>query len=251
MQKQLLTLICLAAFTTAQAQNSGIITYQEKVKLEIVIDDANAEMMKNIPKERTMEKVLYFTPDATLYKSEKEDDEPQEINMESNSEGGGGMMIKMKAPDDKVYCDLKNKMLTEQRDFMSRKFLIESPFDKTKWKLTGNQKMILTYPCQEAVLQDTTKKVIVWFSSAIPLSSGPNGYANLPGMILAADIDDGKRKITATNVELKEIDKTILLKPKEGKKTSKEEFSKIVKQKKKEMEEEKGGKGNIIIKIKN
>lgn len=161
------------------------------------------------------------------------------------------MMIKMKAPDDKVYCDLKNKMLTEQRDFMSRKFLIESPFDKTKWKLTGNQKMILTYPCQEAVLQDTTKKVIVWFSSAIPLSSGPNGYANLPGMILAADIDDGKRKITATNVELKEIDKTILLKPKEGKKTSKEEFSKIVEQKKKEMEEENGGKGNIIIKIKN
>ena len=125
MQKQLLTLICLAAFTTAQGQNSGIITYQEKVKLEIVIEDANAEMMKNIPKERTMEKVLYFTPDATLYKSEKEDDEPQEINMESNSEGGGGMMIKMKAPDDKVYCDLKNNMLTEQSDFMSRKFLIE------------------------------------------------------------------------------------------------------------------------------
>src|SRR6185369_6523624 len=127
---------------------------------------------------------------------------------------------------------------------------IESDLSQMQWKLTGNQKMILNYPCQEAILQDTSKKVTAWFTPAIPVSTGPNGYSNLPGLVLSADIDNGKRIINATSIDLKEIDKSILVKPTEGKKVTKEAFNKIVDEKRKEMQQENGGNGDVIIKIK-
>ncbi len=249
MNKILITLATIANVGFANAQQTGRITYEEKVKLEIMLDNADSAMMASLPKERTTQKELYFTPDVSLYRNDKTQNKSQDIDQESDV--GGRVVIKMDAPDDKVYCDLKNKKIIEKRDFMTRQFLIESDMDKMTWKITGNQKMISGYPCQEAVLQDTAKKVTVWFTPAIAVSTGPNGYSNLPGLVLAADINNGKSFITASNVELKDFDKSILVKPTEGKKVSKDDFNKIVAQKKKEMQEENGGKGDMIIKIRN
>lgn len=252
MKHYLFTLLGLLGLFPAYTQNTGVVTFEEKIKLEIKIDGADEQMLANLPKERTSQKVLLFTPEATLYQGDKTSKASDD--MDSHPEDGARVMIKMKAPEDIVYCDLKSNKLIEQRDFMSRKFLIESDPGKMQWKITGNQKMILNYPCQEAILQDTSKKIIVWFTSSIPVFSGPNGYANLPGLILALDSDDGKYMLTALKVEMKEIDKAVITKPKEGKKVTKEEYEKIKEEKRKEMNEEfggGGGGGNVIIKIKN
>ncbi len=250
MNKVILTLSAVAITGVASAQTTGKIAYDEKVKLEIKIEgNGEDDMLSSLPKERTLQKELYFTPDASLYQSDKTKQKSQDIDQASDD--GGHVMIKMNEPDDKVYCDLKNNKKIEQRDFMSRMFLIESDLKKMEWKMTGNQKMILNYPCQEAVLKDTGKKVVAWFTSAIPVSTGPNGYANLPGLILAADIDSGRVIITASNVGLKDFDTKIMVKPTGGKKVSKEQFEKIKEEKRKEMKEEFGGNGNVIIKIRN
>jgi len=250
MQKIFITLMAVATAGIAAAQTTGKITYDEKVKLEIKIEgNGEDDMLSSLPKERTLQKELYFTPDASLYQSDKTKQKSQ--NIDQATEEGGHVMIKMNEPDDKVYCDLKNNKKIEQRDFMSRMFLIESDLKKMEWKITGNQKMILNYPCQEAVLKDTGKKVTAWFTSAIPVSTGPNGYANLPGLILAADVDSGRVTITASNAGLKDFDSKIMVKPTEGKKVTKEQFEKIKEEKRKEMQEEFGGNGNVIIKIRN
>ena len=155
----------------------------------------------------------------------------------------------MDGPDNKVYCDLKDKKKTEQRDFMSRQFLIETPFSASTWKLTGNQKSILNYSCQEAVLQDTSRKVKAWFTSAIPVSTGPNGVCNLPGMVLEAEYNGGQQTYVAKSVSLEPVDNKLIVRPKEGKKVTREEFNAIVKEKEKEM----GGDGsgnNVIIRVK-
>jgi len=240
-------LTCFLAVGYSTAQTSGTISFEEKVKLDIQIDDADPAILKDIPKERILAGVLYFNTQATLYQEDKSRSTSGDIT--SDSEEGGRMMIRMDKPDDKVFCDLNGKMKIEQRELMTRKFLIESPLDQQKWKLTGNQKMILGYACQEALLIDTVKKVSAWFAPAIPVPSGPNGYANLPGMILAVDVDSGKIVFTATEIKETEIEKSILKKPSEGKKVSKDEYKKIVDEKRKEMEAENGGKGDIIIKI--
>ena len=249
MHKFLIIAATFATISCADAQQTGRISYEEKVKLEIMLDSADAGSMPSLPKERIVQKELYFTPEVSLYRNDKTKTKSQ--NIDEESDGGGRLVIKMDEPDDKIYCDLKNKKIIERRDFMSRLFLVESEMNKSVWKLTGNQKMVLGYPCQEAILQDTLKKVSVWFTPAIAISTGPNGYSNLPGLILAADVNDGKVVITASNIELKDFDKNILVKPTEGKKVTKDEFNKIVLQKRKEMQEENGGKGDVIIKVRN
>jgi GLPGLI family protein len=234
MKKIMLTLSAVAIVCFAAAQTTGKIAYEEKVKLQIKLEgNGGDDMMNSLPKERILKKELYFTQDASFYQSDKTKQKNQDI--EHTSGDGGQVMIKMNEPDDKVYSDLKANKKTEQRDFMSRMFLIESDLNKMEWKLTGNQKMILNYPCQEAVLKDTGRKVVAWFTSSIPVSTGPNGYANLPGLILAADIDSGRVAITATTIELKDFDAKIMVKPAEGKK----------------VQEEFGGNGNVIIKVRN
>ena len=248
-KKTSLLLISFCNVIPGFAQTSGVIRYEEKVKLEIHVDDGNEAMLNDIPKEHASMHVLYFNPDATLYQAEAGGKSGKDI--EKESEDGGRMVIKMQQPDEHVYCDLKNGKLTEQRDFMSRKFLVESEISSMQWKLTGNQKVILNYPCQEAILQDTARKVVAWFTPAIPLSSGPNGYANLPGMILSLDVANGKRIINAVAVEMKPADPSLFVKPKEGKKMTKEAFNKTVAEKQKEMQEQDGGGANVIIKVRN
>jgi GLPGLI family protein len=243
----LLSLVGLSICGVASAQSSGKISYQESMKLELNIDgNADEATLNSLPKEHTTFKELLFTEEASLYQNSKSNTKEEE---EHTDEAGGKMIIKMKIPDNQVYVDLKSNLKLEKNDFMSRLFLIEGSTSDQKWKLSGNQKTILNYPCQEAILLDTTKHLKVWFTPSITQKIGPNGYGNLPGAILAAELDNGRIKIEATAIEFKKIEAGSIYKPKEGKKVSKEEFEKIRREKLKEMNMENGGKGNVIIKI--
>jgi len=255
MKKTIFTFISLAFFASLSAQNekgksfdTGKLTYVEKTKFEIKqMDGISEEMMAAFPKERSAQKVLYFTPDASLYVNDKANTKEEVINQESE---GAMVQIYMTEPDDKTFCDLKTKKRFEQSEFMSRMFLIESEMSKTEWKLTGKQRTFLDYPCQEAILQDTGNKVLAWFTPMIPVQTGPGNYGNLPGLILALDINDGKTTITATSIDLTAPDKSLIVKPKEGKKVTQEQFTKIQDEKMKEMGQEGGGSGtHIIMKI--
>ena len=234
-------------FSNADGQNSGSIIYEQKSKLNIDIDDDNQEMLSNVPKEHISSRELIFDSTASIFQSISKKNEDETIEGES---GKGTMVIKMNVPDDHIYCDLIGKRRIEQRDFMSRKFLIEIPFSSSSWKLTGRQKDILNYPCQEAILQDTIRKVTAWFTSAIPLSTGPSGVCNLPGLVLRAELNGGEISFEAKSIDLKAVDHKSIVRPTEGKKVSREEFNKIVMEKNKEMDEQGGGNGNVIIHIK-
>lgn len=248
MNKILFTIACMATITLGQAQNNqGQVSYEEKRKLNIVIDSAQAAMMANpFPKEDISKSILLFTPAASYYQY---DETGKKENAVEHEEGGGRMMINIQKPDNKFYRDLENKKFIQQREFMGRKFLINSDIKAPDWKLTGNQKKILDYVCMEATRQEDDKKITAWFAPAIPVSTGPSLYGNLPGLVLAVSVNDGDLTITATDVAFKAIDEKLLMKPTEGKKVTEEEFKKIVDEKTKEMQAENGGSGNVIIKI--
>jgi GLPGLI family protein len=126
-------------------------------------------------------------------------------------------MIKMDEPDNQTFTELENDKQIEQREFMTRVFLIEGIVDN-KWKLTGNQKTILDYPCQEALLEGAKEKTSVWFTPAIPVSAGPGTLIGLPGLVLAVDVNEGKNVTVAQKVDLTPVDKSLLVKPDKGKK---------------------------------
>jgi len=228
-----------------QIKNQGVVTYEEVIKFNIQLDNMTPEMQEMLPKENRSQKILYFNQDASRYENLEQSDE---ADFEQES-GGGGVKIMISQPQDIVYRNFEREKIIEQKEFMTRVFLIESDIEKDEWKISGNQKMILDYPCQEATKHDGDNKVSVWFTPAIPISSGPGELGNLPGLILEVESKNGDHRIIAKSIDLKEIDKKKLQKPKKGKKVSKEKFLSIVEEKNKEMGGESGNSKTVIMKI--
>ncbi len=257
MKTNILLLLCAVLIpATVKSQDpsgkvitSGKITYEEKVKLEIKLEGDAAQFENNMPKEKAFGKMLFFNNDCSLYQADATKNEEDAIEQQS-----GAMKIKMVTggETDKTFCDFKNKRKTEQKDFMTRMFLVEGDLQMAEWKITGNFSTILGYNCQEAISQDTMRKIKAWFTSSIPVSSGPAGYGGLPGMILQLDLSNGKRVITATSIDNQLTDPKVLIKPKEGKKVTPEEYKKIVDDKMKEMGADHGeGMNHVIIRYNN
>jgi GLPGLI family protein len=210
---------------------SGKITYVEKIRLEIKLEGEAAQMAANFPKENISEKELLFTSEATLFQ------EGKDITNEMNVENHDGVIIKIASSgEDKIYADLKNNKIIEQRDFMNRMFLIEKPIPESAWKITGNQKVILGYSCMEASKSDSAgQKTVVWFSPSIPVKGGPASFVNLPGMVLEANENNNSRIYLAKSVEQLTPEELKIQKPKDGKKLTELEFEAVVAEKMKEM----------------
>ena len=244
-----LSAVIITTVSSGQSHNtdaltSGKITYEEKMKLDIKIQ-GDAPQFADLPKERKAEKILTFTENATLF-----EDGMNKVDEEMGSHGDGNVRVRMVVSgENKIFTDLKNKIITDQKDFMNRIFLVEKKIPEPDWRITGNQKVILGYTCMEAVRQDTAgKKTAVWFAPSIAISGGPAGFCNLPGMVLEADINDGQRSLTAKSIE--PVAKVLQLqKPKEGKKVTEEEYKAIVAEKMKEMGVENGGEGGNQVRI--
>lgn len=157
------------------------------------------------------------------------------------------MRFMMSSPDDKVYFNFNDNLQIEQKEFMTRIFLIEGEPAKDSWKLSGKQKMVLNYPCMEALQITDQDTISAWFAPSIPVPAGPSNYVNLPGLVLEVNINNGKRMVEAQTVDLKPIDKELITKPKKGKNVSREEFKKIVEEKAKEMGVENRGPGGRMM----
>jgi GLPGLI family protein len=238
----LITLLLRAQGNPPASGNSGTIIYEQVVQLEIKLEGESAQFANMLPKERKTQKVLYFNSSGSLYENK-----PVAEDQTMRTEAGGAVMIRMMEPDNKVFTDLSNNRQVEKREFMTREFLIETNLDLSAWKLTGNQKMILNYPSQEAVRETKEGKTSAWFTPVIPVSAGPGVYNGLPGLVLAVNINDGKQLLTAISIDLNPVAEDVINKPDKGKKVTKEEFDKIVEEKMKEMGETSPGGGNRVM----
>jgi GLPGLI family protein len=232
----------------AQNKDEGKVIYREVQKLEIKLEGDAAQFANSLPKERKSYKELLFSPSASIYQKNSDGDAAQDVAMEH---GGAMVQIKMTEPDNKFYVDISKQKTIEQKEFMTRIFLIEGTPDASGWKITGEQKTILEYPCQKAVrTNEAGEETFAWFTPAIAVSSGPSSYIGLPGLVLEVTSDNGDRTIQATSIDFTAIDKDVLVKPKKGKKVSQEEYDAIVEEKMKEMGAQQGeGGGTFIMKI--
>ncbi len=245
MKKQILLIAITALFGFAsysQDKSSGSVIYEEKIKLEIKLDGEMAAMMKDLPKERSSEKILWFSPAASLYENYEQEGNNSQVG--GVWHGEGNVKIVMQEPDNKIYIDLQKKKIVEQREFMTRMFLIEGDLPDEQWKITGRQEMILDHPCMEATFTDTSGVVTrIWFTPSLNIPAGPGQYCDLPGLVLKVDVENGKRVLEAKNISFDIPGDDVFKKPGKGKKVSREEFDEIVAEKMKEMGAE-GGQGS-------
>lgn len=235
----LLTLLPLIAFGQ---KTEGIITYLEKVNLHMSLSEEDEQIKAMLPEFRKSKKLLLFNQSASIYKNPETDPNAEPESFE-HEEGNMQIQIKIDQPDEQLYKDLKSGNKIDQRDFLGKKFLIMDKLSSYAWKLTGKQKKVLDYNCQQAMFEDSANKTIVWFTTDIPVSTGPSNLGQLPGMILEVDINDGERTVVAQKVELKPVKKNAIEKPAKGKKVTQAEFEAAMEAQAKEMQLEMGGSG--------
>lgn len=239
--KNLLLLICLLINLSLIAQNKeGTIFYTETVKFEIELPPGQEHLKDMIPSSQSISKALYFTADQSMYKDVGESDEVLEEKHQQHGEQQVMVKVLSASSDNRLLKDFTTKKVIDQRDFMGKKFLINGELEAMTWKITGEQKKILDFVCQKAVMTEGEKTTIAWFTLQIPVSNGPDKYGQLPGMILGLELEEGKRTYMATKVEFGTVAPELLEKPKKGKKVTTEAFQKIKEEKIKEM----GGGGN-------
>jgi GLPGLI family protein len=69
--------------------------------------------------------------------------------------------------------------------------------------------------------------IIAWYCPKIPLSFGPNGYGNLPGLILELQVRNVMYGVKKIDLNLKKP--SVLAKPKDYPVITDEQFNKIIK----------------------
>lgn len=247
--KKVLLYAIMALPLWMMAQNtSGVITYAEVIQtkwtppadMDPAMKAQIEQMMKNAPKSVTNYKDLSFNQEFTYYKvSPKQEQIDAERAAQDNMEGrGGGGMRRMMFNNKGIhYGDLKKGKYLDQRLFFDKEFLIKDEPKKLQWKILGEAKQIAGHVCQKAATMIDTVQVVAWFCPTIPVSAGPNGYGQLPGMILEISPDE-RTTITAETVEFKPMDASDFEQPKSGKVVTKDEYDQIVKEKMDEMREE-------------
>ncbi|MDP4712289.1 MAG: GLPGLI family protein [Saprospiraceae bacterium] len=241
MKHTLLSLLALFLVFSAGAQvPSGVVVYEQKTNLHLRMKDMNEEMKAMVPEFQTVQKELLFSGNQTLYRTLKAED----LNLEQESDGNK-VQIRMTMPEEFLFRDYDAGTKTEQRDFLGRKFLIRDAIAPLAWKVTGQQQLINGYPCMKAVMSDTTKnqEIEAWFTPAIAVKGGPEGFSQLPGLVIQVSVNGGEVVYTATSIELKPLEAGQLSEPTEGKAVTQTEFDAIVAEKMKEMG---GGKGGFI-----
>ena len=254
--------ILFTFFCHAQ-QKQGKVTYERTSQVRIAISDNN-NGEETRPQTRTDKFELDFGNNQSLWKqAEKENEDDGSMNT-------GGMQIRMivAGSDDVLYNNFTDAKKTELRVFFDKKFIVDDSIRPLKWKMAEETKTILNHVCRKATattisprvtmninngvmerkeIQDTIN-ITAWFTGDIPVAAGPAEYqGQLPGLILALDINNGRQVYKALDIS----DKTELsaIKAPAGKKHyTPQEFRKERDKIMEEMQQNNGG-GNRQIRI--
>ena len=171
--------------------------------------------------------------------------------VESLAVGGGGKGGDKAGWDDSqenlLYKNLANQSYKVETEAFDKLFLVNGDLELPAWEITGETKTIGDYQVQKAIYtrekqtmafgkeEPVMEKEIVeaWFTTQIPISSGPDYYWGLPGLIL--EIKNGNISYTCERVELNSSGDFSIEIPKKGQKVTAEELDKIVEEKTEEM----------------
>lgn len=186
-----LKLFFLFLFVLAKGQNtSGVATYKILILTEHSLwnkPDAPAdlkEMLKNTDHALiTLEPRLSFDKNATVFSIPT-------ANLSDIQKLAARLSCNCYQP---IYTDLLKKVTVQFNNPLIHLGIKEAQYIltdsvKTKWQIYRETKKINDYTCYKATLLEKmntgkTNEITAWFCPEIPVSSGPEGYGGLPGLI--------------------------------------------------------------------
>ena len=256
------SVLLLTIFCHAQ-QKQGMVTYERIAQMRINIA-GNDNVEQSQPQTRTDKFELAFGNNQSLWKqAEKENEDDGNIN-------NGGVQIRMivAGSDDILYNNFSDAKKVELRVFFDKKFIVDDSIIPLKWKIGEETKTILNHVCRKATATNTSKRmtmninngvmerkeiddtsnITAWFASDIPVAAGPAEFqGQLPGLILAIDINNGRQVYKAVEISEK-VDLQTIKAPTGKKHYTPAEFKKERDKMMEEMQRDNGG-GNQRIRI--
>jgi GLPGLI family protein len=133
--------------------------------------------------------------------------------------------------------NFKDNTLYDGITFLGKTYLIHDSIVPPKWKILNDMKEVAGHICMNASWTDTLRKqnVFVWFALDMPVSTGPDRFIGLPGIILEVDINNGALIMTADKMDLKPLTTELDVPQKiKGKKINMAEYTRLMEQQMKE-----------------
>jgi GLPGLI family protein len=197
-------LICMAVSLHAQQLVfQGKITYVRQENMHRQLDEESksewaSTMRKQMPKYRTDEFQLVFNSRRSLYQLSKEE--------ENRTVASSWWRI---AWDNLVYTDQSTQTLIQEKSVYEQTYRITDSIPRYEWKLDGEYREIAGYSCRKAttIIYDSLY-VIAFYTDQIPVSSGPETFCGLPGMILGVVLPRVNYTFFASKVEAMPLQET-------------------------------------------
>ncbi len=224
----------------AQVNNEGSIIYEIKVNLHRNIPPDREEMKQHVPEFRTHKDQLTFNVNESLYKPIDEDEE------QDFSQDNGMVRMRIARPTAEIYQNMDQFSRITLQEFMGKKYRIEDSIRILPWKFGAETTTVLGYPCKQASYFDEDRKqhIIAWYTDQIKPFLGPEYFNTLPGTVLAVDINNGERTITAVDINFHSLKKNEIKIPSGGTKITRDEFRKMTEE---QMQRMRSNGGNWII----
>jgi len=106
-----------------------------------------------------------------------------------------------------MQCNFKDNTLYNGITLLGKTYLIHDSIVPPAWKILNDMKEVAGHICMNASWTDTLRKqnILLWFALDMPVSTGPDRFIGLPGVILEVDINNGALLMIADKIDLKPL----------------------------------------------
>ena len=264
MIKSLCSVLFALATITSFSQNNfqGKATYMSKTTLDMSRYDKMSEQQKK----QMMARFKSFLEKTYTLSFNKTTSSFRE-NVQLEGPGVSGPSWSRSNGQGSIYKNISDKNMVEDIEMFSKRFLVSEKMEPLQWEMGMETKKIGNYTCYKATLvkedtkvdcgaifsrrrnnkkKDSTKTsenmpekkmltVTAWYTPQIPVSTGPDVYWGLPGLIL--ELNAGRTTMLCTEVSINSDGILEIEEPKKGKKVTRVAYTKIVKEKTAELKE--------------
>ena len=210
----------LSAWGQTQFITKGRVEYEKKINQHKSVEDQAEDniwmqtMMKAYPKFVTDIYELNFTSSRSHYKLTKENNDNKYIMWGSRP-----------TETDGVSQDLNSKTVSTQREVFENTYVIKDSLRNLEWRITDETRQIAGFECRKAVTKICDSVyVVAFYTDQIPVSTGPESFGGLPGMILGLAVPRLYTTWFATKVELTDPTPAQLTPTQKGKKVNWEQL---------------------------
>lgn len=216
MKKYFLSILVIVIGFASQAQfkfiGSGRIEFEKRTNQFVYFEGENednpwmVEMKKSYPKMISETYVMEFIEEKTMYKMLKEDPVGKYVWGRKPSE------------TDVVVKDMRTNQIALQRDIFEQTYLVKDSIRNYQWRITNETRTIAGFECRKAVtIICDSVYIVAFYTDEITVSSGPESFGGLPGMILGLAVPRLQMTWFATKVELNEPSALTLAPKQKGK----------------------------------